>query len=253
MGVVDARIRIHHPCPYCDISVAFPRTLLLLWCDNRRDVFLISAPDIAEQRRVIADLKLSFHARVIAVDGGEALVSVPDFEWSTPPSVTSLARRANVWVLHPVVYFGGTETYRLLSPTKAELHGLIERLRRLGDVEILSLSGRARLATVRDLPTAAIHFFEGLTPKQAQCLIAAFDGGLLDVPARTKWGEVAAREGLSRSTFGEHLRKGQLRLIVNSYPALKARSAAAETPTVLLAAEPGAAPRRGPLRGTRRK
>jgi predicted DNA binding protein len=178
-------------------------------------------------------------------------VAIPDFEWATPPSVTSLARKTAVWVLHPVVYFGGTETYRFVAPGKPELSALIAKLRKLGTVEILSLSGRASLGSVRDAPAAAIHFFEGLTEKQVRCLLAAYEGGLLDVPAQSKWGEVARREGLSRSTFGEHLRKGQLRLLSNSYAALKSRLSAAGAPQVLEATPPKRAVRRTPLRGIR--
>jgi predicted DNA binding protein len=251
MPVVDARVRVHHPCPYCDISVEFPQTLLLLWCDNRRDVFLVSAPDPSEQRKVVAALRLSFHAKVLSADGNDALVMIPDFEWTTPPSVTSLARRTNVWVLHPVVYFGGTETYRFVAPSKPELKRLVARLRELGNVGLLSVSGRGRLGVVRDVPSAAIHFFEGLTDRQARCLVAAYEGGLLDVPARSRWGDVARREGLSRSTFGEHLRKAQLRLLANSYPSLKARAAPLEAPTLLPATVAGSKTHRTPLKGIR--
>lgn len=251
MSVVDARVRIHHPCPYCDLSVAFPRTLLLLWCDNRRDVFLVSAPDAAELEGVLAALRISFHARPLVVDGHDALVTVPDFEWKTPPSVTSLARRTRVWVLHPVVYYAGTETYRFVAPARGDLQALFARLLPLGDVEILSISGRSTLGAVRDLPSATVHFFEGLTPRQARCLLAAFEGGLLDVPARGRWSEVARREGLSRSTFGEHLRKGQRRLLANSYASLKSRSEAAEEPALLPGVAHRAAGRRSPQRGVR--
>jgi predicted DNA binding protein len=251
MTVVDAHVRVHHPCPYCDISAEFPRTLLLLWCDNRRDVFLASAPDESELRRVLAALRDSFHARPLLVEGRDAVVAVPDFEWADPPSVTGLARRLGVWVVHPVVYFGGRETYRFVSPRKVELNRLIARVRRLGEVEILSLSDRAGLGTVRDLPTASVHFFEGLTDRQARSLVAAYEGGLYDVPARSRWNDVARREGLSRSTFGEHLRKGQLRLLANSHESLKARIGAAQEPVILPATTVARRHRRSPLQGTR--
>lgn len=252
MPVAEARVRIHHPCPYCDISTEFPKTLLLLWCDNRRDIFLVSAPDAAEQRRVLAALRLSFHARLLTADGPNALVAVPDFEWDSPPSVTSLARRTNVWVLHPVLYYGGTETYRFVAPARAELQRLLRRLQKLGDLEVLSLSGRSSLASVRDLPSASVHFFEGLTERQTRCLVAAYEGGLLDVPARSRWGDVARREGLSRSTFGEHLRKGQLRLLANSYASLKSRTESHESaPMVLQSPRERSRVHRTPLQGTR--
>jgi predicted DNA binding protein len=251
MSVVEAQVRVHHPCPYCDISCEFPRSLLLLWCDNRRDIFLVSAPDESELREVLAAFRDSFHARALVVDGKDALVAIPDFEWAEPPSVTGLARKTGVWVLHPVIYFGGTETYRLMAPSKRELNDLVSRVRRLGDVEIRSVTDRGTLERVRDLPTASVHFFEGLTDQQARSLVAAFESGLFDVPARTSWDNVARGQGLSRSTFGEHLRKGQLRLLTNSYPSLKARSGQAAEPLLLPATPARHPPARRPLQGTR--
>ena len=251
MTVVDARVRVHHPCPYCDISVEFPQTLLLLWCDNHRDIFLVAAPDEAELREVVRALRDAFHGRPLIQEGSDALVVIPDFQWASPPSVTGLARRTGVWVLHPVVYFEGTETYRFIAPSKRELARLIDLVRRRGDVELLSTTARAGLEGVRELPAAAVHFFEGLTPRQGRSLVAAYEGGLFDVPARASWDEVARREGLSRSTFGEHLRKAQLRLLANSYAALKARVRPSEPPVLLPATTQPRPSTRAPLRGIR--
>ena len=249
MAVVDARVRVHHPCPYCDISVGFPRSLLLLWCDNRRDVFLVSSPDARELRAVLAALRDSFHAECLLRDGTSALVEVPDFEWDSPPSVTGLARKGGVWTLHPVLYSEGSETYRLVSPNRPRLNRLIKKLRRLGDVEILSVSEKSGLESVRDLPTASIHFFEGLTPRQTKALLAAYDGGLFDVPARSSWSAVAKAAGVSRSTFGEHLRKAQMRILRNSYATLRARDDAGKPPVLLAATGPQPRTTRGPMRG----
>lgn len=236
MAAVDARIRVQHPCPYCDLSERFPRSLFLLWCDNRRDTFLLSCPDGAELRRVGAELRRSFRARVILAEGPSALLELPDFEWAEPPSVTGLARKGGVWVLPPVVYAEGRETYRLVAPTRAKLHRLIQRLRRLGEVEILSVADRAGLESIRDFPTASVHFFEGLSWRQSRSLVAAHDAGLLETPARASWQEVARQLGLSRSTFGEHLRKAQLRILRNSYAILKTRAGTADRPPVVLPA-----------------
>jgi predicted DNA binding protein len=247
MPVVDARVRVHHPCPYCNLSVEFPRTLFLLWCDNRRDTFLVSSPEEAEARRAVGALRRTFHARLLLTDGPNALVEVPDFEWASPPTVTGLARKTGVWVLPPVVYAEGRETYRFVSSDRARLNRLIRRVRRLGEVEILSLSDRSGLESVRDYPTASVHFFEGLSDRQTRSLVAAHDAGLLEIPARASWADVARREGLSRSTFGEHLRKAQLRILRNSYALLKARTAvAAAAPVVLPQLGSPGAPERGP-------
>jgi predicted DNA binding protein len=245
MPIVDARVRVDHPCPYGDLSRRFPASLLLLWCDNRRDTMLLSCPDGEELERLATALRREHRARIALLAPPEALAELPDFEWKSPPSVTGLARRGGVWVLPPVVYSDGRETYRLIAPTRARLNALIHRLRRLGEVEILSVADRAGLGTVRDYPTASVHFFEGLTSRQTRALIAAHDAGLLEVPARGRWETVANAEGLSRSTFGEHLRKAQLRLLRNSYALLRARSASVERgPVVLPALRSGRRPPR---------
>ena len=229
MPTLDAQLRVAHPCPYCDLSVDFPEVLFLLWCDNRMDHFLVSARDEGERESVLTEIRRRFRGKVLLADGTSAVVRLPDFEWEDPPSVTRLAREAGLWVLPPVTYFGGKETYRMLAPARPALHRLVSRLRRLGDVELLSLH-RADLGGVRELPTSTVQQFEGITDRQARSLIAAHEAGLTDVPARGRWAEVARREGLSRSTFGEHLRKAQARLVENSYPALKFRARRTEAP-----------------------
>jgi predicted DNA binding protein len=216
-------VRIHHPCPYCDLSTRFPRTLFLLWCDNRRDTVLVSSQNREELRGVLAAWKRGFHARVLLREGNDALLIVPDFEWRDPPSVARMARAGRVWVLHPVLYFGGEETYRLLAPSRAGLNRLFRKLRRLGAVEVLSITDTAGLDSVRTVPASTVHLLEGLTDSQVRSLVAARDAGLLEVPARSNWASVARAQGLSRSTFGEHLRKGQRKLLENSYPLLRAR------------------------------
>ena len=231
--IVDARLRVHHPCPYCDLSVEFPRSLLLLWCDNRRDVFLLSAPDEPELGALLRTVRNRFHGRVLLREGSDAIVVLPEFEWATPPSVTGIARRLGIFVLPPVLYSDGRETYRVLAPTRESLRRFVWPLRRLGDVELLSVTHRTGLGTVRDVPLGSMHFLEGLTDRQARSLLRAHDDGLLDVPARSRWSDSARREGLSRSTFGEHLRKGQWRLLANAYASLRARVDQATTPVLL--------------------
>jgi predicted DNA binding protein len=196
-------------------------------------VFLVSSPSQRELKAVLRRFRSSFKGRALLTDGEDALVVLPLFEWRYPPSVTGIARKIGVFVLPPVLYADGRETYRVLAPGREVLRRFLLRLRRLGDVELLSVTSRGSLQSIRELPLGSIHFLEGLTQRQTSALIRAFDEGLLDVPARDRWDGAARREGLSRSTFGEHLRKGQWRLVANAYAGLKSRVAQEPEPVLL--------------------
>ncbi len=237
MEIVDARFRVRHPCPYCEVSVRYPETLLLLWCDNLRDTFLVSSPDELELRRVLSDIRTTFRGRVLVRAGAIALTTVPEFQWASPPSVTNMARRSGLWFLPPVHYYKGWETYRLISPGRRRLQRFFSQLRQVGDIEVLSVADLPGLESLVELPVASVHLFDGLTTKQVEVMLAAIKGGLLEVPSRARWEEVARGLGLSRSTFGEHLRKGQRRLIENSSAALHAYLTTRGKP-VLLPANP---------------
>lgn len=54
---------------------------------------------------------------------------------------------------------------------------------------------------------------EGLTEKQIQALSVAYEGGYYDIPRKTSSRELARRIGLDSSTFIEHRRKAEQRLL----------------------------------------
>lgn len=71
--------------------------------------------------------------------------------------------------------------------------------------------------------TVPVHLFEGLTERQVHALVSTIEGRFFELPARQKMDRIAAQEGLSRSTFAEHLRKAETQILQNPYPLLKLR------------------------------
>ena len=251
MGLVEAHLRTTHPCPYREVSTEVPGSTMLRWFDPGRSVLLLSNQSYRGTRKLIALVQEVFRATPLAVEDSEALVLVPDLGWTDPQSIEGLAGRSGVWIVPPIVVRGESESCRVLARGQRELRAFTTCLRRTGPVELLSLSSQVGLDTFRELRSTSAHLTDGMTYAQARYLVAAWDAGLFDVPSRTRWGTVAAAVGLSRSTFGEHLRKGQHRLLENSITALRARAARAPD-RVLLPRIPGK-PLTGksPLRGTR--
>lgn len=61
----------------------------------------------------------------------------------------------------------------------------------------------------------------GLTGKQIDALAKAYQMGYFETPARIDADAMAKRVGLSRSTFAEHLRKAESKVLFNIFPILQ--------------------------------
>lgn len=136
-------------------------------------------------------------------------------------NLPGIAEKAGCLSLGPCTYSGGWEMLRLFAPNKSALRDCVAQLKLHGEVEVASMKVRNESGALIDMGIAPLPFFGGLTEKQIEVLVSAYEHGLLSVPARTRMDVVAKKLGLSRSTYGEHLRKAMQTLVENSYPVLK--------------------------------
>src|SRR2546428_13497793 len=92
-------------------------------------------------------------ARRITQEGTSALVVTHQARWTYPPSVTKIADRRGLWVVPPTIYFGGWETYRVVSPTIAALRRFVADVKKTRQVEGLSHPAPDHLERMHPLPT----------------------------------------------------------------------------------------------------
>ncbi len=231
MPFTETRVRVQHPCPYCDLSVAYPDVEMDLWTSTRSDVFLITARSSTSLRETVRAMRETIGVRTMTVEGSSALVVTHKARWKFPPSVTGIADRHGLWPIPPTLYMGGWETYRILAPTQAALRAFVADVRKVGTVEVLSHRARDQLESVRSLASVPIHLAEGMTGRQLHILVTAIERGLFELPSKETLDSIAAREGLSRSTFGEHLRKAEMQILMNAFPFLKLQDQASVSET----------------------
>ncbi len=226
MAFVDTRVRIQHPCPFCDLSIEFPDAEMATWCNRNQDIIQVTVGDPGQLPEILVKAKKGLHIREMFQDGRSALVMTQTCACYDYRSITLIADENGVWSVPPITYFGGWETHRVLSSSVADVRRFLAEVRKVGKLDVLSLRPREQLNVISDLGVP-VHMFEGLTDRQIRSLVAAYENGLLDIPSRGRMDHVARRERLSRSTFGEHLRKAQHQLVRNAYPWLKLRASGA--------------------------
>jgi len=221
MRFLDARVRIQHPCPFCDFSKAFPDMEMSSWCNVDNEVMQVVALDGRQLKEIVSYAKENFNARQVAEGQNSALLATNDCLCNSYDSIGMIADKCDSWSVPPTIYFGGWETHRIISHNKGDLRRFAGHVKKMGRIEIVSLRDREEPDMLNSLGVVPIHFFGGLTNKQLRAIVVAYENGLFEVPARTKMDRIAKAEGLSRSTYGEHLRKAMLQIVENSYPILK--------------------------------
>ncbi|MFQ5552360.1 MAG: helix-turn-helix domain-containing protein [Thermoplasmata archaeon] len=223
MPLLDTAIKVQHPCPFCDLSVAFPEAEMAVWCNRTLEVLQIETPVSDGLNPLLEAAKESLHVYDVFRDGRFALTMARRCTCRSYRSVTSIADEEGVWLIPPITYHDGWETHRVISSGKRPLQRFVAEIRKEGVVRVLSHRPRERLDPIHHMGLAPVRLFDGLTEKQVRSLVLAYEHGLFDVPARGRMDQIARGLGVARSTYGEHLRKAQLRLLRNSYPFLKLR------------------------------
>jgi predicted DNA binding protein len=138
-------------------------------------------------------------------------------------SVMAMADETDCMLVPPMTFHEGWETHRLVTRSQDNVRRFVNEVAKKGQVEVLSLKSLDHVDLMNNMGVGPGLLLEGLTDKQAYVLTTAYESGLFDVPARARMDRVADRVGLSRSTFGEHLRKAELEVLKNLYPFLKLR------------------------------
>ena len=220
MQLLDTEVRIRHPCPFCEFSGMFPDVEMTLWCGGERETMHYLVPEPTLLGEVIRASEEFLGTELMFKDERSAIVTGP-CRHDEFPTVLNVADRHGCWMVPPETYRGGWETHRIICADRGVLRGFVDEIAREWEIEILSLRPRSTSDVISQVGVVPVHFFSGLTDKQLRSLVAAYEEGLLDVPARGDMDQLAKRLGISRSTLGEHLRKAQLQIVRNSYGYLK--------------------------------
>ena len=221
MPLVESVLRVQHPCPFNRLSVAFPEDRMALWCNRSSEVLEVAVADPRRRSEVVRRARKILKGSRVVLSERSAITITRRCGCNGYRSVALLADRAGAWLVPPVRYFDGWETHRVLSAGNGPVRRLVREIERSGAVEVVSCRVRSHLDDREGLASLSPGLFEDLTDRQLHVLASAFERGLLDVPARIRMGAAASAENVSRSTYGEHLRKAVRGIVRNCYPLLK--------------------------------
>lgn len=212
----EVSFRYRHGCPVGRLSEAHPDLTIVQLCNYRLEVLEFpDAPPGAVDGLLDELARLSKRRyRPIGGHTGKsgrlALLKCPHTRGRT---ISGLIERHGCLYLPPLVYKAGWEHYRIIAFTPKQFEALYPALRARGDIEI---SGKRPLRDPlmsRTFTITANQLMSGLTAKQASALLAAIEDGYYEVPRRVRTEDIARRRRVPRTTFEDHMRKAEAKLI----------------------------------------
>lgn len=222
--VLEAQVVIRHEGCAVSEGLTDGAQCAQVSADRNGDVLVMQAPD---ERLVDAFVKNVQDTQaepptIISRTPTSVIMRGKNPEWG----VVSTIYKSGCNVLWPAIWRDGLERYTVVAPTRERLDALLRDLSRLGETRVERISEITPPQLSVSVPIADLT--GGLTARQLQALQLAITNGYYATPRRTSTVAMATHVGVSRSTFEEHLRKAEQRVLdristaIAASPALQA-------------------------------
>jgi len=227
----EVAFKLQHDCPYNEFSKTHPSVVISHWCNWSRDVLEISHRDLQNDPKInleIQKLTKSLGTKIIRRSYAKSSLQVVLMHCACdkipPPTLPAFEKR-NCLELQPAIYSEGWEWYRFIAFSERDLKNLFKDLDSQNTIEIISRRSISE-ESVRDtflLSTASL--FGSLTQKQTKALMTALDNGYYRLPRSATAGEIAGLMGVPRTSFEDHLRKAENKVLQAVGPYLRLKPA----------------------------
>jgi len=214
MTYYELIFKLHHDCPYNDFSKRFPSAVVSHWWNWSRDVLEIAS-------RELPNVKVKEGIREMIKGIGSKIIQTPRSTSSThvviqhcacdklpPPTLPTIEKR-NCLNLQPMVYTGGWEWYRVAAFSDRDIKTLFKDFEKDCIVEVTSRRSISEESVHNSLLVSTGSLLGGLTSKQTRAVMTALDNGYYNLPRDASAEEIARRLGIPRTSFVDHLRKAE--------------------------------------------
>ena len=215
MGLYEASIRVKHECPYREISERYPDLTIREWPLSDCQVLEITA-EATPTDELFDDIeRLGTVLHESKGDGGYHVVTQSCL-CSLEESIIDRFEKHNCLYQSPTIYRQGWEHYTVVAFDEDDVRELLSDLRSDRDIELLSKLSISETQIPHSMLAPANQLFEDLTDRQLAALQLALERGYYEQPRKTSLRELADRTAVARSTYEEHLRKAENKLLTNA-------------------------------------
>jgi predicted DNA binding protein len=218
MPLFEFVFRTFYDNPFSKITENNQSVQLYQWCNDKHDVIELVMQKAEDYDQVREEFSKSVEIVEEIDNGANVHVITRMCACSASGTVMSHLNDPTLLVIPPVTYEKGWEYYRMIAFKHDSITKLMTELRDTGfNVEILrKVPFDGYMASSLTLSTDTL--FSDLTQKQMDALLTAYAQGYFRFPRGANLQTIAAKERISRTTFLEHLKKAENKIITALIP-----------------------------------
>ena len=214
MSLYQASFRIRHECPYRELSERYPDLTIREWYLSDCQVLEISTVD-APADELLDDIEHLGTVLHENQDGTGLHVVMQSCLCALEGSLIERFEEYNCLYQPPTIHRQGWEHYSVIAFDEDDIRTLYNDLDEDRDIEVLSKTGLEQRKIHEGLVAPVDRLFDGLTDRQLAALRLALDNGYYEQPRKASISGLAKQTSVARSTFEEHLRKAENKVLVN--------------------------------------
>ncbi|WP_049979942.1 helix-turn-helix domain-containing protein [Halolamina rubra] len=226
MSLYEASFRVKHDCPYREISERHPELTIREWYLSDCQVLELTSTE-TPTAELLAEIDAMGTVLHQSVDDDGLHVVTQACLCSLEESIVDRFEAHNCLYQPPTIYRRGWEHYTVIAFDEGDVRALFRDLESDREIDVLSKTAIAEQQLPHSMLAPVDRLFEDLTDRQLAALRFALESGYYEQPRGASLRELAEQTAVARSTFEEHLRKAENKLLTNAGEFLRLVTASA--------------------------
>lgn len=222
MALYDIKFKVMFDDDYSRLTRKFPSLKVFFWCNNEYDVIELFVDNPKDYQVIREEIPHPCSLVEEMSDEDRFHMVIKNCScYKDDNSVDKFVGDLNILLLSPVIIENGWEEHHAIVFDHKDFEELMERFEEKGHVVkvVRKVPFGGTIASLTPLTRSTL--FSVLTEKQVGALLTAYKNGYYRLPRKTDVKTIAAKQNVARTTFQEHLRKAECKVISTMIPQIQ--------------------------------
>jgi len=224
MALFEVALKVAMPNSFfADVTRRFPSSSIFIWCNRENDVIEVVVRNPEEYPLVMKEIRTCSILGVIEEisDDRRLYLNVHKCHCMKQDTIVRHIGKLDILNIFPNVMENGWVYHRLIVFRHKDLEELLRRFDNWGWVYKILRKVPFDGFVASSLTISAETLFSDLTERQLDAILTAHQHGYYNLPRDADVQTIAANKRVSRTTFQEHLKKAENKLVTALVPHMK--------------------------------